>query len=141
MTIHDLKTQEYTRYKSIVSVFCPILNETVYFGGVGFKHLLYENDGLPRNINEQYLKLKCLIHAPYVIKNCKTVSSTRVIKKKVKGKMKEVTRFALICEVRKGIKMRVIIEKTGLTGKHQFLSIMPNDKQSKYTKKAPRKTL
>lgn len=130
MGIKHLKQKQYTFYKSIVSQHCPILNETVYFAGIGFKHLLYKSNGAPRNVNEQYMKLKFLYHATDVIKNCKVISETRIMKRKIKGKEKQVTRYALVHEVKKGLTVRVIVEKVG-TGKHQFLSIMPHDRQSR----------
>ena len=43
-------------YKGVVSVFCPILNNTVYFTSDGFNHLLYESNRMPRKIGEQFMK-------------------------------------------------------------------------------------
>lgn len=120
-------------YKSIVSLFCPILNETIYFTSDGFKHLLYESNRKPRVVSEQYMKLMCLHHAPAIIKNC-TEFVSRKAKRKIKGVWKEVVRYSLVYEVSKGVKMRAVVERVG-TGKCVFLSIMPHDKKSKHNNK------
>lgn len=122
--IYDLKKKQRTFYKSIVSVFCPILNDTVYFTSEGFNHLLYDRSNRkPRSINEQFMKLQCLKHAPLVIEKCSLVSETRSIERKIKGKKKSGIHYELIYEVTSGEKIRVIVEKIG-TGKHKFLSVM-----------------
>lgn len=128
--VYKLKRQQRKFYKSVVSVFCPILDETVYFTSEGFVHLLYESNRQPRGISEQYLKLMCLTHAPDVIKNCTIITETRKIRRKLKGKWKEGVRYELVHEIVAGKKIRVIVERLG-TGKHKFLSVMPHDKKSK----------
>lgn len=138
--IWDLKKQQRTYYKSIVSVFCPILNETVYFTAEGFNHLLYETYWKPRSIGEQYMKLMCLPFVPDVIKNCPQIS-TRKVTRVVKGKKKQGIHYQLVHEIKPKVKIRVVIERLG-TGKYRFLSVMPHDKKSKInmskgTKKHP----
>ena len=128
--IWDLKQKQKAFYKSIVSVFCPILNDTVYFTSDGYHHLLYESNRTPRKIAEQFMKLHCLTHAPDVIKNCALVSETRKIQKKIDGKLRSGVHYELIHEACPGKKIRVIIEKIG-TGKHRFLSVMPHKQKVK----------
>lgn len=128
--VHKLIKLSKTLYKRIVSVDCPILGNTVYFTSEGFNHLLYESYGHPRNINEQYMKLKCLPNAPQVIKKCTRISEIRTVKRRVKKKLKDAIHYELVHEVSPGKKIRVIIEKIG-TGKYKFRSIMPHDKKSK----------
>ena len=130
--IYNLKNKQRAFYKSIVSVFCPILNDTVYFTSEGFNHLLYESNRKPRNINEQFLKLKCLTYAPVVIQKCTLVSETRQIKKRVKGK--SGVHYELAYEVSRGNNIRVIIEKIGM-GKHRFLSVMRHNHPRKLKNK------
>ena len=132
--IYNLKNKQRAFYKSIVSVFCPILNDTVYFTSEGFNHLLYESNRKPRSINEQFLKLRCLTYAPIVIQKCALVSETRQIQKRIKGKLKSGVHYELAYEVSKGINIRVIVEKIG-TGKHKFLSVMRHDHPKKLKNK------
>ena len=77
-----------TYYRSLVSIYCPILAETVYFSADGFNHLIYDTNRKPRNINEQYLKLKYLSKAKEVIEKCNLITETR---KLVDKQGKEIT--------------------------------------------------
>ena len=117
-------------YKSIVSVSCPILQDTVYFTSEGFNHLLYKTHGRPRKKSEIYMKLMCLKNAPEVIAKCTTVSKTRKIIKFVKNKEKESVCHELVCKIRKGKEIRVVVGQVG-TGKLKFLSVMPHSNKSK----------
>lgn len=130
--IADLRREQKEVYDSVVSVYCPILSETVYFTSEGFNHLIYESNRKPRNINEQFLKLKCVCYAPRVIERCKRISETRQVRRIIDGKIKDVTQYELVHEgIPGGEKIRVIVEKIG-TGKHKFHSVMPER-----TKKRP----
>jgi|GEM_PF-1111341 len=123
-------------YKKIGSIYCSILNDNVYFTSEGFNHLLYESYGRPRNVNERYMKLKCLPYAPQVIKKCTSISEVRKVKRRIKNKLKNATHYELIHEVHPGKKIRVIVEKIG-NGKYRFMSVMPHDKKSKKRLAAP----
>ena len=124
VNIYELKKKQRAFYKSIVSVFCPILNDTVYFTSEGFNHLLYDRSNRkPRKISEQFMKLACLTHAPLVIQKCTFISETRLIERIVKKKRKSGIHYGLVYEVSPRVKIRVIVEKIG-TGKHKFLSVM-----------------
>ncbi|MCL4353138.1 hypothetical protein M1615_01545 [Patescibacteria group bacterium] len=132
--IYDLKKKQKAFYKSIVSVFCPILNDTVYFTSEGFNHLLYDKSNRkPRKISEQFMKLQCLTHAPLVIRKCAFISETRLIERNIKGKKKLGVHYELVYEVKAGEKIRVIVEKIG-TGKHKFLSVMRHNGRRKNKK-------
>lgn len=138
-SIHTLKRKQKAFYKSIVSVFCPLLNETIYFTSDGFLHLLYESNRRPRNINEQFMKLKCLNHVPLVLQKSTFIVDTRTVQLKIKGRLKLAIRHALVYEISSGVKVRVIVERIG-SGKFKFLSVMPNSNRSKRglkTKKHP----
>jgi hypothetical protein len=130
--IYKLKQQKREFYKSIVSVFCPVLNNTVYFTSSGFNHLLYDTNRKPRNIDEQYLKLKCLSYAPEVIKKSTVLADTRNYEIKIKGKKKPYIHYAVAYEIEKGKEIRVIVSRFG-KGKYKFLSVMPHNKKSKKT--------
>jgi len=133
--IRTLIQKQKSFYKNIISINCPILNETVYFTSEGFNHLIYESNRAPRKISEQYLKLIFLKYVPKVITNCIEILETRKTKRKIWGKYKKIICYTLVYEVIKGIKVRVIIEKIG-NGKCKFKSVMPHDKKSKiYSKK------
>ena len=123
-------------YKSIVSVFCPILQDTVFFTSEGFNHLLYKTYHKPRKLSERFMKLKCLDYATEVLANCNVILKTRESQGKIKEKYKKIIWHELVYEVKKGTKVRVIVEKRG-SGKNTFLSIMPHDKRSK-PKKRPK---
>lgn len=130
--IYNLKKIQKAFYKSIVSVFCPLLNEVVYFTSDGFIHLLYESNRMPRNISEQFMKLKCLPHAPIVIQKSKIIVDTRTFEIKVKGKKKTLIQYALAYEVSKGVIIRVVVGRLG-AGKLRFISVMPHNNKSKKT--------
>ncbi len=129
--IADLRREQKEIYDSIVSVYCKILDSTVYFTSEGFNHLIYESNRKPRNINEQFLKLKCLCYARRVIERCKKISEIREVKRFVDGILKEIIQYELVHEAVPGKKIRVVVEKIG-TGKHKFRSVMPER-----TKKRP----
>lgn len=130
VSIRKLKKQQKALYRTIKYVFCPALKRKVYFTSEGFNHLIYESNRKPRKISEQFLKLHCLPDAPRVIAACTVISGIRSLQRKIKGTYKTATRYQLVHEVRRGISMRVIVERIG-TGKYRFLSVMPHDKKSK----------
>jgi len=80
------------------------------------------------------MKLMCLKYAREVIKNCKVVSETREFRRKVKSKQKTIIQHELVYEVKKGTKIRVIVEKIG-GGKLKFRSVMPHNNRSKPKKR------
>lgn len=123
-------------YKSIGSIVCPILQETINFTSDGFEHLLYKGNRKPRKLSERFMKLKCLEHVPEVIKKADVISETRRSEKRIKGKIKKVIFHELIYEIKKGTQIRVVVEKIG-NGNFHFLSVMPHNKRSK-PKKRPK---
>lgn len=128
--IKIFKKQKKKLYKNIISVFCPILNETVYFTSEGFNHLLYKRYKTPRKIGEKFMKLMCLNYVVEVVEKCKKISKTRMGSKKIRGKWKKIIYYELVYEIKKDIKIRVIVVKIS-NGKLKFRSIMPHDKKSK----------
>ncbi len=136
--IRDLIKRQRKYYKSIASVNCPILQDTVYFTSEGFNHLLYANRK-PRKLSERYMKLICLNSAKKVIKKCKVISETREVQRKIKGKLKTTIHHELVHEIKKSVKIRVIVEKIG-SGKLKFLSVMPHNNRSKPKKRPKRRS-
>lgn len=134
--IRVLMKQRRDFYKKISFVFCPVLNENIYFTSNGFNHLLYESNRKPRKLSERCLKLECLKYAPKVLRQSQIQPTVRQVNRIVKGVVKAVFQYGVTYEVQSGRTMRVIIEKVG-NGKMTFLSVMPHDKKSK-TKKRPK---
>ena len=108
--IRILISQQKKFYKSIVSIYSPILKETVFFSAEGFYHLLYNSNRRPRRLSERYMKLKCLTYVPEVIKKCKSIFVVRKVSRKIKGKWKETIRWALVYEVKKNKKLHNLVK-------------------------------
>lgn len=128
--------QQKRLYQSIVSVFCPILNETVYFTSEGFHHLTNKSNNKRRSINEQYLKLKCFDHAVDIVKNSSRIVETRREKHVIKGKEKSVITYELVSNNTNCKCIAVIVEKIG-AGKHKFRSVKKISNHRYTNKKAP----
>jgi hypothetical protein len=109
-------------YDSIVSVYCKILNDTVYFRSEGFFHLLYKSSKKRRSVNEQYLKLMCLTHASEIVRNSTKIIETRSEVRNIKGKKKSVIAYELIDGKKRIHNVAVIIERIG-TGRLKFKSV------------------
>lgn len=132
--IRKLIEKQRDYYKSIVSVYSPLLQETVYFTSEGFNHLLFKSNRSPRKLSERYMKLMCLSYTVKVISKCKTASETRQYIRLVRGKKKTATSHELVYEIEEGKMIRVIVERVG-TGKLKFLSVMPHKNSSKPKKR------
>jgi hypothetical protein len=104
-------------------VYCPVIGDSVFFNSGGWQHLLYKPNRKNRTVDEQYLKLSCLIHVPDVIKDCKGIAAEKITKEKVKEKVKEIREVALVSENKQKEKIKVIIQKVG-SGKYTFRSVM-----------------
>jgi len=102
-------------------VFCPVLNENVFFTTDGWKHLIYKPNGKDRKINEQYLKLCNLKYASYVIVNATGIDKETVTEN---DKGKEIRVTAIISQPSKDEKIKVILQKVG-AGRITFRSVMP----------------
>lgn len=134
--IYDLIAKQKVFYKSIVSLSCPLLNETIYFTSEGFHHLTHKSNNKRRKVNEQYMKLKCLSFAPEIIKNCTRIIETRSEEHLIKGKKKTVITHELVDGKKRSHNIAVIIEKIG-TGKHKFRSVKRISSNRYNSKKAP----
>jgi len=127
-------------YKSLRPIYCPILQQTVYFNSTGLNHILY-NRRRPRNHNEQHYRAGLIPHISNVISK-----ATQAIKV-IKSENPLVVTWSIQHTVKdtKGIQqtVKVILIKNG-AGNVYFLSVMAKrnnsklDRQQKSTKK-PRK--
>lgn len=134
--IWDLIPKQKVFYKSIVSIFCPLLNETVYFTSEGFHHLTNKSNNKRRKISEQYMKLQCLSHVPEIVKNCTRIIETRSEEHIIKGKKKIVVTHELIDGKKRNYNIAVVVARIG-TGKHKFRSVKRISDNRYNSKKAP----
>jgi hypothetical protein len=109
-------------YDSVVSVECKMLNDNVYFRSEGFAHLIRKTPMKRRPVSEQYLKLKCLSHAPEIIRDCTKIIETRTENQRIKGKKKTVVMYELIDRKKRNYNIAVIIRRIG-TGRLHFRSV------------------
>lgn len=137
MDIRKLIEKQKNNYKSIVSIHCPLLNDTIYFTSEGFHHLISKSNGKRRKISEQYMKLKCFDHVPSIIKKCIRIIETRKEEHIIKGKKKSVVAYELTDEQKRRYHIVVIIERVG-SGKLKFRSVKRiSDSRYEKSKKAP----
>jgi hypothetical protein len=109
-------------YKEFKPVYCPAMQETVYFNSDGFKHLIYSNRKGPRSRTERRRRLSLLPHVHEVISK-----STQVMER-IKSQNPVIVTWALQSEVleNNGKKhvIRVILIRKKPQGKLYFLSVM-----------------
>ena len=134
--IREIIKKQKAFYKSVVSVFCPLLNDTIYFTGEGFNHLLGDNPRKRRDINEQYLKLMCLSHAPTIAKNSVRIVEVRKGERFVKHKKKSTVTYELVDGKKRRDNIAVVVERIG-TGKLKFRSVKKIRDNRYNNKKAP----
>lgn len=140
LSLAQLKLHSRAYYNRIGKIYCPILEEDVYFTAEGYFHLINESNSKPGKTNprittEQYMKLMCLQHVPTVLKYSTLVVERRKNRKKVKGKWKDVIQTEIVHEF-KGEKISVIVEKVG-NGNTKFLSVFPAGKNKHSSKNTP----
>lgn len=68
-------------YKKIGKVFCPVLNEWVFFNAQGFRHLRYNGFGKERDKKQQIFRINLLQYSISVIKLAQNVSEHRIYRK------------------------------------------------------------
>lgn len=123
----------YTRRPEI---WCPYFSSYITLNSEGFNHLLYKPNRLPRNIDEQILKLSLIKKAIEVINKAGTLQEYRETIEKYENKSKDgfyktskvqYWGFHAILGNEKMIKIVVVIKKTG-DGKMIFWSVLPHRK-------------
>ena len=112
-------------YKTLQPVWCPALNEIVYFNADGLKHLLYKEGGRrPRKKNEQRYRLSLIPYIHEVILSAQDTIS------EIKSKKPLITTWSLSHPVIKTIgnrrkcRVKVIVIRKKIDGRLYFLSVM-----------------
>lgn len=117
-------------------IWCPYFKTKIVLNSDGFNHLLNKPNRLPRNVDEQLLKLNLLKKALFVIKNTGTVQEIREIIERIsrpskdgfcKTKKVQYWAFHAILGDQKLIKIVVIIKRIG-DGNLMFWSVLPHKK-------------
>lgn len=112
--------QQLAVYDSLTPIFCPTLQETVYFTSEGKNHLLYKKNR-PRNHNERHYRVAFIKHLIHVLVNAEKAIKTIIVKEP-----KEIVTWSLECKVTENSEdmvVKVICKKEG-NGKIKFLSVM-----------------
>lgn len=126
---NTLKIKRKKTYKDIGRIRCPILNKDITFNSIGFRHLLYKQDGTARNVNEVIYKLTLLPLAIPTIKNAIHISDIRDTKIRYgrggKKKVKRGRTYSLVAKVgrKNPVSIRVIVLSIE-NGNFVFYSIM-----------------
>lgn len=137
--LHDIIRDAKALYLSQESIHCPYFEGPVTLNADGFYHLTHKPNRLPRNVNEQKLKLRLLKKALRVIRKAGTLQEYRMGMEKFGKaakdgftKMKNVEYWAFhdIVGEKKRFLIRVIVRRVG-DGKRHFWSVMPHGKINK----------
>lgn len=118
-------------YSKVGKVFCPALEDNVYFTAEGFNHLIYKRRRSEREKDVQMLRFKIL---PWAIKLVKvtstfqeydeTLKEVEVKQKKKRVKVTKLVKYWGLIAIIEGRKIKVIIRQVGESNKH-FLSVIP----------------
>lgn len=126
-------------YTKESEIWCPYFSSKITLNSDGFNHLLNKPNRMPRNVDEQLLKLRLLKKGLEVIRKAGTVQEYRIRLEKVskpakdgfcKTKQVEYWGFQAILGQDKMIKITAIVKKVG-DGKLIFWSVMPHKKFNK----------
>jgi hypothetical protein len=104
-------------YSSLMTTWCPALNETVYFNHDGLRHLLGNTSGR-RSMHDLAYRFALLKHAKYVITNSHAISKYRLHKN---GKIP--VHFWSIEFSLDNMALRCVVRAVG-SGRKHFYSIM-----------------
>ncbi len=119
-------------YKTIGSIYCPILNTKIVFNSKGFYHLRYDSFGKMRSIKEQSYKLGLLLLVIPVIKNAKKIHEY-----KKEQYSKPLGKYFEIWELRETVgkqntTISVVLRRIG-DGNITFLSVWKKRERNKKT--------
>ena len=78
--LNILKTSVKTTYDATEEIYCPVLEATIVFNSIGFRHLLIKPDGTVRDVKEAVYKLTLFPLAVPTIKFATAVVDERDIK-------------------------------------------------------------
>ncbi len=110
-------------YKGIGVAYCKYLQTTIHFNSQGFNHLIYKR-GHRRSLKEIYNRLPLLKYAKTVVKSARNISSSVFKDETFNGKTVQSSYVALIFEIDRTKKIKVILRKRGSNGQWFFQSIM-----------------
>lgn len=123
MSYDDLLTSRKTWYENIRKIYCPCLNEYIYFNSKGFHHIKYDGSGKARTIKERMYRLGILPLSVPVIRNATKTYEYKQPEYSDKTK-KKVAYWALKEKVGKQkTTVTVVLRKIG-SGNITFYSIM-----------------
>ena len=128
------KTREI--YSKNSEIWCPYFSSNITLNSDGFNHLLNKPNRLPRNINEQLLKLSLVEKALNVVRKSGTLQEYRDRIEKTgkpgrdgfcKTSRVQYWGFHAILGDQRKIKIVVVLRKVG-DGKLTFWSVLPHKK-------------
>ncbi|MGB8815726.1 MAG: hypothetical protein WCC74_00600 [Minisyncoccia bacterium] len=136
MDFEEIKQEAKEIFENQKTIYCPFFQTNVNLISDGFNHLQYKGNRMPRNIDEQRLKLTLLSKALQVIKSAGTLQEYRRGIEKIgkKGndgffKTKDVEYWAFHAILGKDYlrKIVVILKRIG-DGQIIFWGVMPHKK-------------
>ena len=111
------------KYEKIGRIWCPLLDDYVYFTSEGRVHLIYKGNRKKRPVQEQFYKLNLF---PLVVPVIKKSTQIKSIRSSPKNKI--IQFYAIVGKAGKNnVKIRVIIKKTG-SGQFNYHSVMIDNK-------------
>jgi hypothetical protein len=108
------------KYKKLEPIFCPYINDTVYFNAAGFNHLIWKSSMGMRSqsvIQERFLALDVVIE---ILSKSGTLQEYEYFDKE----------FLCFIAIVNNKKYKVVITKSGDT-KYKFVSVIPKWKTGK----------
>lgn len=127
--VHDSAKKQ---YDSLTSVWCPYLQQEVFFNTEGFRHIKFKTQRRARPKQDQYMRLKLVKYAPDILNNSKTLQGlweTRGFEKqrihnRTDTVMVNITYYEFIA-ILEGKRIRVIVKKID-EGQCFFWSVIPH---------------
>ncbi|MEI7690835.1 MAG: hypothetical protein WCI63_04410 [bacterium] len=120
-------------------IFCPALNEEVYFTAEGFNHIIFKGSRSERERPSQIMRFKLLNRALKLIglsttyqEYEETIEEFEVKSYKHKIKKTKSVKYWGIIAITDGRKIKVILRKIGDNGQLHFWSIVPAWTTNKY---------
>lgn len=130
--LEKIKSDSKEYYRTLESIVCPALNETITFKSVGFNHIIYQKANHERERSSQVLRFKLLPLAVKLIGLSTTYQEYEKIIQKLTierhgvkiHQNKRVIFWGLIAIINNR-KIKVILRKVG-NGDIHFWSIIPS---------------
>lgn len=123
-SIKNLKKKYDPFYKSLGSVFCPILQTTVHFSNVGWTHIRFDSHGHRRFPSDIAMRFKLLPYVPGVVKGAKSyLKEEGILKNGNKIIFYEIAYLVEVNNIKKHVTViisQIINQKS--TGKLHYLS-------------------